>query len=144
MTIRVYQTSDLDSIIQIWYSASIQAHDFIDTLYWETRQIEMKETYIPMSETYISEDNGEITGFLSLVDQKLAALFIDPAHQQLGNGQELLDFAKTIREELELNVYKENESAVTFYKKNEFTIKEELIDTETNQSEYLMEWKREN
>ncbi len=115
MTIRVYQTSDLDSIIGIWHSASVQAHDFVDPLFWEERQHDMRELYIPNSETYVLEQGEELIGFLSLVDEKLAALFIDPAKQQRGHGQALLDFAKTIRDQLELNVYKQNSSAVSFY-----------------------------
>ncbi|GAF12398.1 acetyltransferase [Bacillus sp. JCM 19046] len=144
MTIRVYQTSDLDSIINIWNNASVQAHDFVDPLFWEERQHDMRNVYIPHSETYVLEQAEELIGFLSLVDEKLAALFVDPTKQQRGHGQALLDFAKTIRDHIELNVYKQNSAAVSFYIKNGFAIKEELIDAQTQQLEYLMEWAQRN
>src|SRR5699024_12636915 len=70
----------------------------------------------------------------------LAALFIDVAYQNNGAGKELLNFEKRRRNKIRLKVYKENLSAVRFYEKNGFIIKEELTDEQTNKQEYLMEW----
>src|SRR5699024_11326771 len=62
----------------------------------------------------------------------LAALFIDVAYQNNGAGKELLNFEKRRRNKIRLKVYKENLSAVRFYEKNGFIIKEELTDEQTN------------
>src|SRR5699024_11781052 len=67
-------------------------------------------------------------------------LFIDVAYQNNGAGKELLNFEKRRRNKIRLKVYKENLSAVRFYEKNGFIIKEELTDEQTNKQEYLMEW----
>src|SRR5699024_11913600 len=79
-------------------------------------------------------------GFISMVEGYLAALFIDVAYQNNGAGKELLNFEKRRRNKIRLKVYKENLSAVRFYEKNGFIIKEELTDEQTNKQEYLMEW----
>src|SRR5699024_4931953 len=120
--IRAYKENDIDILIDIWYKSSLQAHDFIYSGYWESQIEEMKEKYIPMLESY------------------LAALFNDIENQNNGAGKELLNFEKRRRNKIRLKVYKENLSAVRFYEKNGFIIKEELTDEQTNKQEYLMEW----
>src|SRR5690625_5158178 len=100
--IRAYKENDIDILIDIWYKSSLQAHDFIYSGYWESQIEEMKEKYIPMSETHVITNQTKIIGFISMVEGYL--------------------------------------SAVRFYEKNGFIIKEELTDEQTNKQEYLMEW----
>lgn len=138
--IRAYKDTDIDTLVDIWYKGSLQAHDFIDSDYWESQIEEMKIKYIPMSETHVITNQTKIVGFVSMVDDYLAALFIDVAYQNNGSGKELLNFEKRQRNKIQLKVYKENLSAVRFYEKNGFIIKKELIDEQTNKQEYLMEW----
>ncbi|WP_121615435.1 N-acetyltransferase [Virgibacillus halodenitrificans] len=141
--IREYKDTDIDTLVDIWYKGSLQAHDFIDSAYWESQIKEMKDKYIPMSETYVITEQTKIIGFVSMVEDYLAALFIDVAYQNNGAGKELLNFVKRQRNEIQLKVYKENLSAIRFYKKNGFIIKEELTDEPTNKQEYLMAWTRD-
>src|SRR5690625_6407904 len=126
--IRAYKENDIDILIDIWYKSSLQAHDFIYSGYWESQIEEMKEKYIPMSETHVITNQTKIIGFISMVEGYLAALFIDVAYQNNGAGKELLNFEKRRRNKIRLKVYKENLSAVRFYEKNGFIIKEELTD----------------
>ena len=138
--IRAYKENDIDILIDIWYKSSLQAHDFIYSGYWESQMEEMRGKYIPMSETHVITNQIKIIGFISMVEDYLAALFIDVAYQNNGAGKELLNFEKRRRNKIRLKVYKENLSAVRFYEKNGFIIKEELTDEQTNKQEYLMEW----
>jgi putative acetyltransferase len=138
--IRAYKDKDIDTLVDIWYKGSLQAHDFIDSSYWKSQMKEMKEKYIPMSETHVIISQTKIVGFISMVDDYLAALFIDVAYQNNGAGKELLNFEKRKRNTIQLKVYKENISALRFYEKNGFIIKKELTDEQTNKQEYLMEW----
>jgi putative acetyltransferase len=138
--IRAYKDTDIDTLVDIWYKGSLQAHNFIDSDYWTSQIVEMKEKYIPMAETHVITNQSKIVGFISMVDNYLAALFIDTAHQNNGAGKKLLDFEKGRRSVIQLKVYKENLSAVRFYEKNEFVIKKELTDEQTDKQEYLMEW----
>ncbi|MBT2600673.1 MULTISPECIES: GNAT family N-acetyltransferase [unclassified Oceanobacillus] len=138
--IRAYKDNDIDTLIDIWYKGSLEAHDFIDSVYWESRIEEMKEKYIPMSETHVLTNQTKIVGFISMLDDYLAALFIDVEYQNNGAGRELLNFEKKQRNNIQLKVYKENLSAIRFYEKNGFIIKKVLNDEQTNKQEYLMEW----
>src|SRR5699024_10533524 len=88
--IRAYKENDIDILIDIWYKSSLQAHDFICSGYWECQIEEMKEMYVPMSETHVITNQTKLIGFISMVDGYLAALFIDIAYHNNGAGKELL------------------------------------------------------
>src|SRR5699024_9520295 len=124
----------------IWYKSSLQSHDFIYTGYWESQIQKMKEKYIPMSETHVITNKTKIIGLISMLKSYVATLFIDLTYRNMRAGKELLNFEKRRRNKIRLKVYKENLSAVRFYEKNGFIIKEELTDEQTNKQEYLMEW----
>ncbi|MCM3739431.1 N-acetyltransferase [Oceanobacillus luteolus] len=142
MVIRKYNKTEVNTLLKIWYEGSVIAHDFIDKDYWKSKQTDMREAYLPMSETYVISNEKEINGFISMVDDYLAALFIDVKHQGEGYGKRLLNFIKDRRKNIQLKVYKKNRNAVDFYLRNGFVIKEELIDEQTAEEEFLMEWER--
>ena len=134
---------DFDEIIEIWYEVSIKAHDFISEEYWKANKSLMKEKYIPMSETYIVKNSNTLLGFISLVDEYLAAIFIRIEMQGLGIGSELIDYVKAIRDRIQLKVYKKNIRSIKFYKNKGFRVLSESIDSDTGESELVMEWKKE-
>lgn len=100
----------------------------------------MQHVYLPMSEVYLAEHNQQICGFIALLDNQIAAIFVSPQHQEKGIGTRLIQYAQAIRTELKLNVYQENPKSVQFYKSLGFEILEESIDLETNSKEFLMHW----
>lgn len=136
--IRTFEPRDMDRLLEIWLSASIKAHDFIDASFWQANIESMRDVYIPASETFVIEDSSGVLGFYSLLDNQLAALFVDPAHQGNGFGKQLLDHAKCLRNELSLAVYKENTPSVGFYTSQGFKRVKEQIDEQTGHAEFLM------
>ncbi|NEW04619.1 N-acetyltransferase [Paenibacillus sp. SYP-B3998] len=143
MIIRTYVENDLDRMMEIWLEGSKQAHNFIDEDYWESNQIAMKDVYLPMSQSYVIEVDGVIKGFISMVDNYLAALFVDTNEQGKGYGKILLDHVKDQKETVDLKVYQENKNAIRFYQKNSFSISTESIDENTSAKEYAMTWRKE-
>ena len=132
--IRGFHPSDMDAVIEIWLDASIRAHDFVAENFWRSRVIDMREVYIPASETYVYEEAGCIRGFVCLVGEALAALFVSPRAQGRGVGQK----SKHVRQNLNLTVYKENQKSVDFYKRCGFRSVKEQIDKYTGHSEIVM------
>jgi putative acetyltransferase len=143
MNIRKYREDEIEELVELWYDVSIKAHSFISDDYWRAGKKDMREKYIPMSATYVIEDNEEIIGFVSIVDDYLAAIFIGTNYQDKGYGNKLLDYIKTKKDYIELRVYKKNEKTVKFYLKNDFHIQEESIDELTGEEEFLMVWNKE-
>ncbi|WP_208915568.1 N-acetyltransferase [Paenibacillus uliginis] len=148
MNIRLFQNSDTEKVVDIWLEGSLRAHHFIDSGYWEAQKEAMASLYLPSSTTFVleheDEDNDTIIGFISLIEQYIAALFIDVNAQNRGYGGRLLNHVKKDRDLLDLKVYQKNESATQFYKKNGFHIVEETVDSATSEPEYVMKWERES
>ena len=77
---------DIPEIIDIWYEVSLQAHGFIPSDYWRENKNQMSRKYIPMSETFQATDGENILGFISLLDEYLAAIFVKSEFQGGGGG----------------------------------------------------------
>ena len=137
--IRQLQNKDIDKIMEIWLESTIDAHKFISKEYWNENYNIVKDMYIPMSKTFIYEDNDDIRGFISIINNDfIGALFVEKNYQSQGIGKSLIDYAKNLYDNLSLAVYKENEKALEFYKKMEFKIISENINEDTNCVEYIM------
>lgn len=140
--IRKATSNDFNELTKIWLQASIKAHYFIPASYWESNTTKMQEIYLPMSEVYIAEDAINIYGFIALVEDTVAAIFVSPEHQAKGIGKQLISYAQEMRSHLELNVYQENKNSVKFYLASGFRIINEDLDTATNAKEYVMLWEK--
>ena len=140
--IRKIEPEEINDVLDIWINASIQAHNFIDKEFWESKLDDMREIYIPNSETYIYKENEIIMGFFSLHGDMLAAMFVSPEFQNNGIGRKLMNKAKSLRNKLELTVYKENPNAIEFYKKCGFDIIKEKVDVHTGHIEILMNYRK--
>ncbi|WP_158963032.1 N-acetyltransferase [Myroides fluvii] len=139
--IRLFKTEDSRAVVDLWYEASILAHDFIDASYWQEKKADMEQIYIPSSETYVYEQEHCIVGFVSLVENYIAAIFVAPNEQGKGIGKELMQFIKQKRSTLELGVYAKNTNSIAFYEKQGFVVVEEKLDESTGEREVVMEYK---
>lgn len=138
--IREFKSSDMNDILDIWLKASIKAHSFVGREFWESKIEVMRKTYIPASDTYVFIENGIIKGFFSLHGNTLAAMFVSPDFQGKGIGRQLMHKAKSLRNKLNLTVYKENPTSIDFYRKSGFEIIKEKVDEHTGHIEILMEY----
>ena len=140
--IRAFLPTDMDAVLAIWLSASIQAHDFVPADFWRSQLDNMRTRYIPGTEVFVCEHNQAVAGRCALRGDWIAALFVAPKLQRAGIGQALLAHAKGLRPTLSLSVYKANAASVAFYQGQGFLITEEGLDEETGQQEYSMRWAR--
>ena len=132
-------SGEIDNIMAIWLSSTIQAHDFISEEYWNKSYDLVKNTYLPQSETYVYTENGDILGFISIINKEfIGALFIKREYQGKGIGKELIEFVKSHYDVLSLAVYKENKDAVNFYINRGFKSISEQLNEDTNEPEYIM------
>lgn len=142
INIRKLETKDIETVVELWYETSTVAHDFIPAEYWKKNKDAMASIYLPNSETYLAFIEEKIIGFVAMVDNLLAAIFVDNQIQGKGIGKKLLNFAKVTRTMIQLKVYKKNTNTVYFYKSNGFEIMSENKEEETGENEYLMVWRK--
>ena len=142
MVIRKASPEEYVFLGSLWLETSIKAHSFVPREFWEGNLSAMCNEYLPASETWVIEAEGEVAGFMSLVGETVAALFVATDKQGCGFGSSLLQHAKEAHASLNLCVYKENDLSVLFYKKNGFRVVEERKDELTGRSEFVMDWLR--
>lgn len=141
--IRKFCIDDLDSVMKLWLETNISAHDFIDKNYWMSNYEDVRKM-IPEAEIFLYEENKVIEGFIGLMDNFIAGIFVQKTSQSEGIGKVMMDYAKNIKDELMLHVYEKNSNAVKFYLREDFQIVKEQIDENTGEAELLMKWSRES
>jgi len=139
--IRKLEKADLDRVCEIWLAGNTEAHSFISKQYWLDNLDAVREM-LPQSEVYLYEDEDchEIQGFIGLHENYIEGIFVRSEARSRGIGRQLLDFAKTIRNPLTLQVYQKNTRAMEFYRREKFRLQCEKIDENTKEREYLMIW----
>lgn len=142
MNIRELKENEVEYIMNLWYKETINCHSFIKKEYWDKVYEVVKKEYISTSETYVYELNGEIIGFVSLIEKEfLGAIFIKYEYQNKGYGKALINFVKENRNKIILRVYEKNKKAVEFYSRNKFIIINMKENIKISEKEYLMLWK---
>lgn len=139
--IRQFQKSDTERVMQIWLHGNEEAHDFIPKEYWRCNYEQVSEQ-ISEAEVSVCESNGEIQGFLGIMDGYIAGIFVDCRYRSRGIGRQLLEYAKQRHDTLTLNVYQRNKRAVSFYLREGFSIQSQGIDGNTGETEYMMLWRK--
>lgn len=138
--IRKLNTSDIDKVMDIWIKSTIKAHNFINKEYWQNSYDTVKNVYIPISDTFVYEDDEGIKGFISIINNDfIGALFVDTYYQGNGIGKKLINYAMNKYDDLKLAVYKENKTSVKFYLNRGFKIVSEQINDDSGHSEYIMQ-----
>ena len=137
--IKKFEIEDLDEIMNIWLETNISAHGFIKASYWK-ENFEMVKEMMMNSEIYLYKEDNKIYGFIGLIDDYIAGIFIKDKYQSRGIGNNLLDYVKSNRNRLLLSVYNKNNRAIEFYKREGFIIVKNEIDEANNEKEFVMEW----
>ena len=139
--IREFKKADLNRIADLWLSTNLEAHSFIPPEYWKHNLAAVREM-LPQAEIYVYENAGEVQGFIGLDGEHIEGIFVSDKMQSQGIGKLLLDFAKSGKTELCLNVYQKNTRAIHFYQREGFKIQQEGLDEATGEKDYVMVWQQ--
>lgn len=139
--IRKFQKSDLKQVMHIWLSSNEDAHPFISKEYWHSN-FYMVQEQILKAEVFVYETDGEIQGFIGIVEEYIAGIFVDRKYRSCGIGKQLLEFVKQTHNTLSLDVYQKNKRAAAFYLREGFSILSKELDEATGETEYTMIWKK--
>lgn len=131
----------LDSLLAIWLEGNLQAHSFIPKNYWLDNQVAVREG-LAQARIFVKETDGKAVGFLGLVEEEIAGLFVKEQFQKQGIGEALIQRVKDEKTILTLNVYQNNQAALLFYERQGFRRVRHQIEPQTQQKEWLMRWIR--
>ena len=139
--IRKMKNIDFNRVADIWLKTNLKAHYFIPEQYW-TSNYELVKEMLLQAEVYVYEDNKIIQGFVGLSNEYIEGIFVSDEMQSHGIGKMLLDYVKSKKEKLLLNVYQKNVRAINFYRREDFQIQCEGLDKLTGEKDYVMIWQR--
>jgi len=126
LNIRQYQTSDLEAVLNSWEVSTRLAHAFMTDEFITQERKNTAEIYLPNTDTWDVEFGGEVKGFIALMGNEVGGLFLHPDFHGIGAGKALMDKAKDIHGELEVEVFKVNTIGRKFYSRYGF---EQLAET---------------
>jgi putative acetyltransferase len=139
--IRKHKETDLEVILDIWYKSSTLAHPFLDNAFVEKVKKDMRELYVPGSETWVYEEEDEVIGFISMMENEIGGLFVLPDHHSKGVGTQLVKFIRESHEVLEVEVFTENKIGRAFYDKYGFTKMKAFMHEESQHEVLRLEFK---
>ena len=118
--IRKYTDSDLEELLYSWENASKLAHPFLTNDLLESTRKNIPVVLLPKADTWVYEREGVVIGFISLVGNEVAALFVQPAFHGTGAGRALVDKSLELHGDLEVEVFEVNSIGLQFYLKYGF------------------------
>jgi putative acetyltransferase len=133
MQIRQYKEADLEAVLSSWEVATRLAHKFMTDDFVALERNNVAEIYLPNTDTWVAEIDGEVKGFIALMGSEVGAIFLRPDCHGKGVGKALMDKAQELHGDLEVEVFKENSIGRNFYSKYGFEQLEEKLHGPTGQ-----------
>ncbi|MGM0113892.1 GNAT family N-acetyltransferase [Enterococcus sp. DIV0187] len=96
--------ADLETIASIWLKSNLEAHTFIDRNYW-LKNYQTVKASLTTADLYAYYHNEKIIGFLGLIDEYIAGIFVLQEYRSLRIGGQLLAKIKEKHSKLLLSVY---------------------------------------
>ena len=109
---------------------NVDAHPFVSEEYWHSHFNEVQEASL-QAKVFVYDINGKVLGFIGLMNEYIAGIFVDRNYRSTGIGTQLLTYAKQKYDTLSLSVYQQNLRAVAFYHRVGFSILSEGVDEDT-------------
>jgi len=144
MHIRAYKESDLNAVLDSWEAATRLAHEFMADNFIALQRKNVAEVYLPNTDTWVAEVDGDVMGFIALMGSEVGAIFLQPSHHGKGIGKALMDKAQSLHGNLEVEVFKENTIGRNFYSKYGFELLEEKFHEPTGQKLLRLKYMAKN
>ena len=129
--IRKYQPADCEDVLNVWARASALAHPFLSQDFLELERHNIPNIYLRKAETWVWEADGHVVGFISLLGNEVGAIFVDPEFHRAGIGRALMDRARAMQGELEVEVFERNLLGRAFYAKLGFELMHQKVHNQT-------------
>ena len=136
--IRRYKPADMEGLLTTWWHATQQAHPFMTQDFLERERTNIRDIYIPNTETWVCLQENEVVGFASIIHhdggiKEVGALFVEPACHGQGLGYDLMRQVTSLYAKLVLDVFEKNTLGRRFYDRFGFHEVKRHLHPETNE-----------
>ena len=138
--IRSFEPADEDDLIRVWLASTIPGQPFLPEEQWRAMEPEVREQLLPIAETWIVDEGGELVAFVALLDNLIGALFTHPDHQGKGHGRALIEHARGRFDPVLVEVFESNEKAIGFYRSCGFVDHEHKVDGASGLPQLILRW----
>lgn len=83
---------ELETIMAIWLQTNLEAHPFVAPTYWQENKAFVRAA-LPKATLILAEEEGQIIGFLGLMDNYIAGIFIKSVSRE-GHRSEITASSK--------------------------------------------------
>lgn len=122
--LRPYRVDDAAAVIAVWDAATRLAHPFLDEAFLAAERENLRNLYLPNTETTVWEEDSTVIGFIALLEieggSEIGGLFVAPPSARRGIGRALLQHARGAKGQLEVEVFEANPIGRAFYAKQGF------------------------
>ncbi len=138
--LREFKNSDLGSILSVWENASKLAHSFLSEEFFEKERYNIPNIYIPNADTLVAENEGNVIGFISMINNEIGGLFVDPEFHGVGVGTSLVDKVREIHCNLIVEVFEDNTIGRRFYTSYGFKIIDKIFHSGSGKTMIIMKY----
>jgi len=114
-TIRMYRDADVDAVLLAWETASVVGHPFLSEAFLKADRKAITRVYLPNTRTWVAEKDDVVVGFISMLDDEIGAIFVQPRYHGTGAGRALMQVAKLQHDPLFVEVFERNHVGRRFY-----------------------------
>lgn len=139
--IRPYTPQDIEAVAHCWRAASELAHPFLTPSFFDQEDINLRTIYLAHAETWVTETDGTVIGFVALIESEVGGLFLDPQFHGRGYGRAMIDKAVFEKGSLTVDVFKANDIGSRFYRAYGFQKETEYIHEATGQVTERLKYK---
>ncbi len=138
--LRKYEPRDLNNVLDAWENASKIAHSFLQKEFLARERENISKVYLPNTETWVAEYNGVVIRFIALMGNEVGAIFVQPEFHGTGFGRALMDKARELHGDLEVEVFVANSIGRKFYTRYGFKPLGKKIHEETGNEVLRMKY----
>lgn len=113
-------SSDLETISQIWLMSNLDTHDFIEKEHWLNNYSFVKKAFSSAT-IYAYYSDNKIVGFLGIINEYIAGIFILQDYRSLGIGTQLLKAIQSTHTKPTLDVYQKKYASTKILSKERFS-----------------------
>lgn len=122
-TISAISTADFSRVVEVWEASVRATHHFLseaDIQFF--KPLVLSELSQMTHLDGVRDLQGDVIGFIGVVEDKIEMLFIDPYWRGQGVGRQLIEHAVASLGATKVDVNEQNEQAVGFYQRMGFEI----------------------